>query len=108
MTLTYRLCHSAPGYCTTATASLFRKFILGCSSAIRSTKPMASKSASKPNDFVKVFSADDVPINGNRCVMVSGRGIVIWRRYPSKEKPPTEFCYKNSAFYALDATCYHM
>ena len=41
----------------------------------------AQSSAPDLKEFVRVFGADQVPVNGNRCVVVQDRGIVIYRRY---------------------------
>ena len=66
-------------------------------------------STGPPAGFTRVFNAEQVPLNGNRCVMVEGRGIVIYRRAPRRDSLPTsDHVYKWSAFYAMDAVCYHM
>src|SRR4051812_3850117 len=71
---------------------------------------MASSPVSQStiDGFVRVFRADDVPVNGNRCVLVENRGVVIYRRFNPMKDSSGPNCNKGSRFYALDATCYHM
>eukprot|EP00808_Paulinella_micropora_P027487 g51315.t1 len=61
-------------------------------------------------EFERVCREDAIIEGFNKCLMVQGRAVVLWKLKRPRTQPrnPVFAVHNNYAYYALDAMCYHM